>query len=94
MHKFELSRKELDNTSQLIHEIELIQKKLVTIMDQADMGFQDVLARTGKTEWVIRDERLQQVIQRFTIFSHKKLAADLAGFEVESGVKAGEVTLF
>jgi hypothetical protein len=42
----------------------------------------------------IRSERLKAMIDRFTIFTHKKTAGEIGNFEVEDGVAAGEVTLF
>lgn len=38
--------------------------------------------------------RFKDVIDRFTIYAHKQVAADLGGFRVESGGELGEVTLF
>ena len=42
----------------------------------------------------IRSQRLRQMIERFTIFTHKKTAGEIGQFDVEDGVKAGEITLF
>jgi hypothetical protein len=42
----------------------------------------------------IKSERLRSMIDRFTIFTHKKTAGQIGSFEVEDGVGAGEVTLF
>ncbi len=42
----------------------------------------------------IRNERLRRMVERFTIFTHKKTAGVLGDFSVEEGVESGEVTLF
>jgi hypothetical protein len=42
----------------------------------------------------IRSQRLREMIERFTIFTHKKTAGEIGRFDVEDGVKAGEITLF
>ena len=42
----------------------------------------------------IKSERLRAMIERFTIFTHKKTASEIGQFDVEDGVEAGEVTLF
>ena len=42
----------------------------------------------------IRSQRLREMIERFTIFTHKKTAGAIGRFDVEDGVKAGEITLF
>lgn len=42
----------------------------------------------------IANERLRRMIERFTIFTHKKAAGELADFEVEEGAEQGAITLF
>ncbi len=39
-------------------------------------------------------ERMRKMVERFTIFTHKKAAADIGNFDVEEGRQSGEVTLF
>jgi hypothetical protein len=52
------------------------------------------LAARGLASWTIRDSRLKEMIEKFTILSHKKTAAELGGFTIEDGGKPGELTLF
>jgi hypothetical protein len=42
----------------------------------------------------VEPERMRRMVERFTIFTHKKAAADIGRFDVEEGGAAGEVTLF
>jgi len=42
----------------------------------------------------IRNERLRAMIDRFTIFTHKKTAGEIGRFDVEEGAESGEITLF
>jgi hypothetical protein len=42
----------------------------------------------------IRSERLRAMIDRFTIFTHKKTAGEIGRFDVEEGAESGEITLF
>ena len=42
----------------------------------------------------VDSERLRRMVERFTIFTHKKAAGAIGRFAVEEGGKAGEVTLF
>ena len=42
----------------------------------------------------LESERMRRMVERFTIFTHKKAAGDIARFAVEEGREAGEVTLF
>ncbi len=39
-------------------------------------------------------ERLHRMVERFTIFTHKKVAGSIGRFSVEEGGQAGEVTIF
>jgi hypothetical protein len=74
--------------------ISTVTTKLKEIQDEAERARNQLMTEIGLSEWSVKNEKLQSIIQRFTIFSHKKAAGDLAGFEVESGMDAGEVTLF
>jgi hypothetical protein len=42
----------------------------------------------------IESERMRRMVERFTIFTHKKAAGAIGRFAVEEGQAAGEVTLF
>lgn len=42
----------------------------------------------------VDSERLRRMVERFTIFTHKKVAGSIGRFAVEEGGQAGEVTLF
>jgi hypothetical protein len=42
----------------------------------------------------LKSDRLRRMVERFTIFTHKKAAGDIGQFVVEAGAEAGEVTLF
>ena len=44
--------------------------------------------------WTVKDERLRGLIERFTLFAHKRTAAAIGGFEVEQGGAEGELTIF
>jgi hypothetical protein len=48
----------------------------------------------GPDEIEPEPERMRRMVERFTIFTHKKAAADIGNFDVEEGTEAGEVTLF
>lgn len=57
--------------------------------------FQEELQRKGESEaWTIRNHRLQEIIERFTILEHKQKAGKIGGFAVEEGNDSGDVTFF
>lgn len=91
---FEESKKDLDRLEELIATIETIKAKLQAIKEQTWEQMKVLLNERGLSEWRIENGKLKQIIERFTIFTHKQTAAELGGFEVESGQDSGEVTLF
>jgi len=48
----------------------------------------------GEDRHSIRNDRLRRMVERFTIFTHKKTAGVLGDFSVEEGMESGEVTIF
>lgn len=82
---------------QLAHAVDRIRslKKPLESMEEAIQGrYRALLAERNLESWSIEDTRLREIIDRFTIFTHKKKAGDMAGFEVETGVETGEITFF
>lgn len=57
-----------------------------------------ILAKTGSETWTIQNDRLRELVERFTITAHKETAGQIGGFSVEDStldsIKSGEVTLF
>lgn len=83
--------KRLRNTAA---EIRSLNQTLDTLSAHIEQRYHEVLEREGLHEWTIEDTRLREIIERFTIFSHKRQAGEIAGLEVEDGVGAGDITLF
>ena len=53
-----------------------------------------LFAEYNITSWEIKNNKLKDIIQQFTITAHKETAGKIAGFQVESGFEAGEITFF
>ncbi len=53
-----------------------------------------VSAFGGTIDREIHSGRLQEMIQRFTILTHKRAVGELGNFKVEEGRETGEITLF
>lgn len=79
---------------QLIEDIARVKQKLAEIKVAAERQMEPLLREVGRSEWSVGSERLQRMIERFTIFTHKKRAGELGGFVVEQGADSGEFTLF
>ena len=87
------NRKKLVNLESSIDEIETL---LQLIRKNSETNFLELKGNTQIQDWTIQNERLNNIIQKFTIFTHKKTASDLAGavVEAEETAESGEVTLF
>ncbi len=85
---------DLERLEQLLRDIQNIKSRLGELRLQAEGEIRQLLEEKGLDSWEIESRRLQELIERFTIFTHKQSAGELAGFEVEKGTDSGEVTLF
>jgi methyl-accepting chemotaxis protein len=91
---FREMKEQLDGLEQLLARIDTINAQLREVQAAARERMQPLLEARGLTEWRIKSDRLKAMIERFTIFTHKKTAGDIAGFEVEHGAPSGEITMF
>ncbi len=91
---FEESKRDYTKLESLAEEIERVRSSLLSIRDQAASERKRILQRNGLVEWHIESERLQSIIERFTIFTHKETAGKLAGLEIEEGIGSGDITFF
>lgn len=78
----------------LVKVIGEIKNKLADVQGRAETLKSEALKEMGLQEWQIKDDKLQTMIARFTIFSHKQVAGEIGGFEVEEGSQEGGLTLF
>lgn len=73
--------------------------KTLEVLNQIILSEKNALLQEmGSDTWIIQNTRLREIVARFTITSHKKVAASIGGFEVDtSGIEvleSGEVTFF
>ena len=58
-------------------------------------GFAEKISGGKLSDWDISDDNMNRIIEKFTIYSHKKAAEGFGDLDVEDSVlDAGEVTLF
>ena len=92
---FEISAGEIEQLRKIIVELAGVSESLRGVKDRFSRIIKETLNEKKILEWNISDEHLNKIIERFTIYSHKKSAGELTGLEVEeSALDAGEVTLF
>lgn len=87
------SRSSLSRLSDLSGELGRLRDKLESVRRGSSEEAETMEGETADT-YSIRNERLRQMVERFTIFTHKKAAGALGDFKVEEGVESGQVTLF
>lgn len=80
--------------SHLADSIRELKDGLTAMENEIEERYDRALGTHDIEEWEISSDRLKKIIERFTIFAHKKHAGEIAGFEVDDGVTAGDVTLF
>jgi len=85
---------QLGELEELAREISSVRDQLREVRDKADAQMAPILESRGLSEWKLENQRLKSIIDRFTIFTHKKVAGELGGFDVEVGSESGEFTLF
>lgn len=92
--EFGKTSQDIDRIAGLSREFDQLAGKLRTVKAGISQRKADLMREMKVSTWSIHNRRLTEMIERFTIFTHKKAAAEIGGFEVEDGLKAGEVTLF
>ncbi|HTX71311.1 MAG TPA: hypothetical protein VMC79_00660 [Rectinemataceae bacterium] len=78
---------ELGRLTRLADGLQSVRTRLAGLL--ADLNHEPGGAIVGE-----QAERLKRMVERFTIFTHKKTAGEIGKFAVEDGSAAGEVTLF
>lgn len=92
--EFQTAVGQLRELEDLAAEISSVRAQLRDVRDKAEAQMAPLLQRRGLSEWKLENQRLKSIIDRFTIFTHKKVAGELGGFDVEAGTESGEFTLF
>ncbi|POQ99098.1 hypothetical protein AU468_10810 [Alkalispirochaeta sphaeroplastigenens] len=86
-----------ENGKKLRHtsgEMRALKDQMAAMRHSIESRYREALKEENLETWTIEDTRLREIIERFTIFTHKQQAGEIAGFAVEEGVAAGDVTLF
>ncbi len=78
----------------LSREIRNLKGDLLGMEREIEGRYRNELETQERDSWSIENDRLKEIIQRFTILTQKQQAGELIGMDVEGGVEAGDVTLF
>ncbi len=56
---------------------------------------QQILRNSGiKDDWDEKQAEFQRICDKFTIVSHKKIGAEIAGFTIDEGIMTGDIVMF
>ncbi|MCA1753295.1 MAG: hypothetical protein LC641_01070 [Spirochaeta sp.] len=92
--EFQAAVGQLGELEELAGEINSVRNQLREVGEKAAAQMAPILENRGLSEWKLGSQRLRSIIERFTIFTHKQVAGELGGFDVEAGTESGEFTLF
>lgn len=92
---FDVSEKELDQLKEILEDLIIVRKDLQTKDQRIQASLAEKLNGIDQADWAIADVEMNKIIEKFTIFSHKKTAGEASGLAVEDAVlEEGEITLF
>ncbi|AFG38070.1 hypothetical protein [Spirochaeta africana] len=92
---FESTQHDLNGLRSLLHDLDSIFTTLDRVKQEAAGQRDGILQRMGLDSWDIESQKLVQLIDKFTIYTHKQAAGQLGGFSVDdTSADSGEVTLF
>ncbi len=92
---FETTQHDLKGLQGLLQDLDIIFATLDQVKHDAQQQRATILEQMGLEEWQIENKKITQLIDRFTIYSHKKAAGKLSGMIMQDdSAESGEVTLF
>lgn len=75
-----------------------LSKSIASCRDEYVSMRDSLLAQTGQREWQIHNDRFKELVEQFTITSHKEAAGKIAGLDgggaESAAIETGDVTLF
>ncbi len=88
---------DIESLNKITSLISNIRKTLDNSGKTVELQKNKILSELGLEKWEVKNSRLEEIINKFTIYTHKQTAEDIAGItvvkKVEAG-EAGELTLF
>lgn len=85
---------DLDRINRLIEENRGLKEDFRMLASMAGHMKESVLSVSGTVDWELHDARLKDIVDRFTVLTHKKIAGGLYNINVEDGNREGELILF
>ena len=92
--KCENVAKDLSQIQELNLSLKNLKNELKSSMEKLKIKQKKALEERHISDWVIKDSKFRDIIDRFTITAHKEAAGKIGGFEIESGADSGNITFF
>lgn len=92
--KCENVAKDLSEIQELNLNLKNLKNELKSSMEELKIKQKNALEERHLSDWVIKDSKFRDIIDRFTITAHKEAAGKIGGFEIESGADSGNITFF
>ena len=92
--KCENVAKDLSGIQDINMELKKCREELNSKKEEYKILQKKFLEEKNLLAWVIQNSKFREIIERFTITSHKETAGKIGGFEIESGTDSGEITFF
>lgn len=86
--------KDLSGIQDINMELKKCREELNSKKEEYKILQKKFLEEKNLSAWVIQNSKFREIIERFTITSHKETAGKIGGFEIESGTDSGEITFF
>lgn len=94
LETFSKTKAELSKLQDLCGEIGKQQERFKELQTHIQKEKRQYLSQLGLESWELHSDKLKAMVERFTIFTHKQIAADLGNFQIQAGADSGDVTLF
>ncbi|MDC7226237.1 MAG: hypothetical protein PQJ61_05690 [Spirochaetales bacterium] len=92
---FDDSEKDLDQLKEISEDLKRVREDLQQKEAGISRQLSELLDGKPVSDWTIADENMNRIINKFTIFSHKRTAGEVTGLNVEgAALEEGEITLF
>ncbi|HTH12809.1 MAG TPA: hypothetical protein VMB23_00330, partial [Spirochaetia bacterium] len=94
LDQFSRTSEDLTTLDALVAAIEAQKGELGRVKGAVSARKAQLLKARGLDSWTLENQKLRAMVERFTIFTHKKFAAELGNFDIEAAADSGDVTLF
>jgi hypothetical protein len=94
LHLIEQSEQETERFREITAQMASLGERIRGMGGSASAEKDILLKAAGLEKWEVKDDDVADLVEKFTILTHKQVAGNMVGFDVEGGDQAGNLTLF